>query len=373
MRVLHLTHTDPRTDNRILKEIESLSSNKSYSITCIGLDFDEGSSKSKIEINARFLIVKLVFKLPKFFPRPIRHLLLFLELNIRFFIKSIRFNPDVIHCHDTMVLPIGTIIKILTNSKLIYDAHELESNKNGQTFFLSKATLFIEKCCWPMITHLISVSDSILVWYNENLGVKEQTLILNSPSIINYKINSSKYFHKLYGIADDTLIFVYLGILGDGRGIKNIIDAFHNYRLKSHVVFIGYGPLYETIAKVSAQTNNIHIHPPVPHEEVVSLVKNANYGLCLIENISLSDFYCLPNKLFEYTFAGLPILASDFPDIKGLVQKYQLGRICDGSSNSIATEVKEIENSPDLKITADLSELSWQSQAKKLLDLYNNL
>lgn len=370
MRILHLTHTDPRTDNRILKQLASISSIDAYTISVVGLNLDEGAQRSNKKIKANIKIVNLYFDLPRSFPRVLRHTLLFLEMNFRFFFLALKLKPHVIHCHDTMVLPIGFILKLFRKSILIYDAHELESNKNGQTPFLSKATFLIEKLCWSRIDELISVSESILAWYINHLGPKSNTLILNSPDLeSNVKVESN-YFNKLFHIPKDTLIFIYLGILGNGRGISNILDAFAKHELKSHVVFVGYGDLSAKIKELSLSTANIHYHNPVPHEDVVALVSNADYGFCLVENVSLSDYYCLPNKLFEYTFAGLPILASDFPEMKKVILKYNLGKICDNSVNSIVNIVKELEQNTKLAIDSDLSELSWQKQSERLLSLY---
>ena len=373
MKILHLTHTDTHFDSRILKELGALTETGLYDVTCIGVALDEGASHSNNELNANLITLNLIMNLPEWVPRPIRYFLMLTELTIRMSFLGTKLRPDVVHCHDTIVLPIGVFIKNITRAKLIYDAHELESNKNGQSKILSRATLFIEKRCWRGIDHLISVSDSIIGWYEKKLGSKPNTLILNSPLISRVDQKSKKYFHQLYTIPEENLIFVYLGILGSGRGIDYILDAFSRKNTKSHVVFIGYGELKSKIKDVSKTNTNIHYHKAVAHEEVVSLVKNADVGLCLIENVSLSDFYCLPNKLFEYTFAGLPVLASNFPDIKNIVIKYNLGRVCDINSKSINEAVSEIEVTHLSSINSDLTELGWPNQAEKLRKTYNTL
>jgi glycosyltransferase involved in cell wall biosynthesis len=372
MKILHLTHTDTSYDNRILKELGALTEEKLYQITCIGVASDEGASLSKNELNVNIIRLRLITNLPKWVFKPIRHALMLIELYVRMSILGIKFKPNIVHCHDTMVLPIGVFIKRISKTKLIYDAHELESNKNGQTQILAKATLFIEKICWKKIDHLITVSDSIISWYERNLGTKSHSLILNSPFINNRHIITDKYFHRLYDIPSERLVYVYLGILGSGRGIDYIIEAFSHENIKSHIVFIGYGELSAKIKKISMEKTNIHVHDSVPHEEVVSIVKNADIGLCLIENVSLSDYYCLPNKLFEYAFARLPILASDFPDISAVVEKYNLGKVCAIDSNSIIKAIQEMELNPPKSTTSDLTELGWPEQAKKLNNLYFN-
>ena len=119
----------------------------------------------------------------------------------------------------------------------------------------------------------------------------------------------------------------------------------------------------------------IYVHDAVAHEQVVPIAKSADIGLCLIQNISLSDYFCLPNKLFEYSFSGLPVLASRFPDISALVKKYNLGICCDLDSKSIYRAIKEFEVLGEFpKIDTNLLyELSWGAQEKKLLELYESI
>src|SRR5690606_4359576 len=142
-------------------------------------------------------------------PKPMRYALNMVELTLRFVLYGMGSKPSVVHCHDTFALPAGVLIKMLLRCKLIYDAHELESNKNGQTPTLSRTTLAIEKWAWKRIDLLISVSDSINDWYIKNLGSKSNLLILNSPEIPKGTGDDSivgmerRYFHSLYGIPSD--------------------------------------------------------------------------------------------------------------------------------------------------------------------------
>ena len=76
------------------------------------------------------------------------------------------------------------------------------------------------------------------------------------------------------------------------------------------------------------KNSNIHLHKKVPHNQVVNLIKSADVGICIIENVSLSDYYCLPNKLFEYSFAGLRVIGSDFPEISNYILSNKLGEVC---------------------------------------------
>lgn len=380
--ILHLTHTDVACDNRILKELAALAGTGRYSLHAVGLSLDEGATHTATRLDAEIETIELVADRPRRFPRPIRPLLYALtmiELSIRMLWRGLRLKPRVVHCHDTMVLPAGVLIRWFTGSKLIYDAHELESDKNGQSPLLSKVVLLIERLCWRRVDLLISVSPSIVSWYHMHLGIKDSALILNAPLIVSGTKGdvdptyADRYFHGKYGIPEDRLVFVYLGILGHGRSIDLFLDVFSQPDIKSHVVFVGYGDFASRVASYADRCGNIHLHSPVPHESVVALVKHADVGLCIIENVSLSDYYCLPNKLFECVFAGLPILASRFPDIETLVEQYSLGVCCDISAEAIAREIRLIELHPLKRVAANLSELGWDAQAVRLVDAYSRL
>jgi len=378
MSILHLTHTDFRFDNRILKEIEAIEQNENQEIYGFGVKSSEKAASSRIKVKAELFNFKLLSNRVKSFPRVITYSLFIIELTIIFFWKAIKIKPRVIHCHDTMVLPVGVFLKLLFKSKLIYDAHELESNKNGQNLFLSKFTYFLEKLFWNKIDILISVSDSILKWYNQKLGDKESYLILNSPVINsnsddNFLNVTSDYLRTKFNIPEDVKIFIYVGELRAGRSIEIILELFSRHEVTSHVIFLGFGELDKEIMLISATTSKVHLHEPVSHDLVVPIVKCADIGLCLIENVSLSDYYCLPNKFFEYIFSSLYVVVPDFPELKDVVTRYKLGSVTKTDFNSLLTTILTLQDMLLLKKVYNISELSWQTQARRLKNLYTDL
>ena len=378
-RILHLSHTDINYDSRILKEMNSLSAcENNYSLHGIGVTMNEGNAASTQSRSLKIECINLKSRYLKFLPVFVRHLLSLIELTVKMFIKAIKVKPNIIHGHDTLVLPLGVVLKLITGSKLIYDAHELESNRNGLTPLFSKATLTVEKILWSFVDFLIIVSPSIQAWYQNNIGTKPSEVILNSP-ILNLAGERGGNFHKnylrqKYGVLATEKIFIYVGIFGKGRGIERLIEVFSKLQ-KVHLVFVGYGELMEFITRKADIYSNIHLHDPVPHEAVVDISRSADVGLCMIGDVSLSDYYCLPNKLFEYCFAGIPVLASDFPDIVSVVRKYDLGICCGQDLESIKSAVKLfLENGFDKKVEIQkLTPLSWETQKDKLCEIYKNI
>lgn len=372
MKILHVSHTDIRSDSRILKEMSSLS--EFYTDKkVVGIGFkplkDERvlDNVNNLEIITHTLI-SLGFRIPK-----LRALIIYLEMSLKLLFSSISQKPDILHCHDVTVLPAACLIKIVTGAKLIYDAHELESDKNGLSNFDKKLIYFTEKTLWLFIDHLIVVSPSIGIWYTRKISDKPYTVIFNSPQPHTISDLPSNYLRDKFSIPKDTLIFIYVGILNKGRGIELLLDVFKNTNHNVAVVFLGYGALFEELVAFSNSFNNIFVHEAVQHDKVVAVAKTADVGLCLIENVSLSDYYCLPNKLFEYSFSELPILSSKFPDLECIVNRYNLGVCCDLNKSSIENAINQLTlpNSLPVINSNNLYDLTWDAQADKLKHTYD--
>lgn len=371
-KVLHLTHTDIETDSRILKEMGALDA-VGYEVFGLGIELEEGAAKSTVVFSPNIDTISLRSRQFTFLPRTLRHLLSMCELALKMLPRAIRIRPDVVHCHDTLVLPLGVMIKWLTRAKVVYDAHELESDRNGITKFQGKLILLVEVSFWRFVDALIVVSPSIQAWYLDKVGPKPSAVILNSPLFEKSQVSDDSYLRVKFNIPTDSPIFIYVGILGKGRGLELVAQAFLNSDIKSHVVFLGFGELSSQLEHLAELNEKFHVHIAVPHSQVVPIVKSADFGLCLIENVSLSDYFCLPNKLFEYCFAGVPVLASNFPDIKILVEEHKIGRCCDLQLENVVKTIQEMEASEVDFSFNNLQILTWQSQERKLLDLYKKL
>jgi glycosyltransferase involved in cell wall biosynthesis len=376
-RVLHISNTDIDVDSRILKELKALSLLPGVQVSVLGVSGTNEDGEAVLD-GARYRKRRMVSRVLKVLPRAARYFSELIEFTFKMVAAGLRARPDIVHCHDTFALPAGWVLKWKLGCRLVYDAHELESDKNAQNAILSWATLLIEKVCWKQVDLLISVSDSIIDWYAHNLGPKPYEVVLNSPAIAASSDSRfdaqarGNYFHQKYGIPTDALVFAYLGLLSPGRGIEICLDAFAGGAQDAHVVFIGFGALEKTIDEYSKLHPNIHFHEAVPHDQVVSLVRSADYGLCLIEKVSLSDYYCLPNKLFEYCFARVPVLASGFPEIKRIVERYSLGLCCDPDPGSVRTALSQLSQQKAVRVTSDISALSWEAQAVRLTAAYRD-
>ena len=371
--IAHLTHTPVLNDARILRELSALGIEPDLEVYAYGTRATRPANRP-----SHFKVTEFVVQSSRatMLPRELRYALVTLELNARI-VRRLLANPvDIVHCHDAMILPAGAFAKAALGSTLIYDAHELESNKNGQSTALSKATWFVERAAWPLVDALISVSPSIISWYSQHLGPKDSLCLLNSPEIRNTRASrapsSGVGLRSTLGIQPDEKLYVYVGELMRGRGLQIIAEVFSKGDVAAHVAFVGDGEYTEQLERLSAEHLNIHRCQPVPHDALVDFISGADGGFCLIEDVSLSDHYCLPNKLFEYSFAGLPVIASRLPDISIYVKRYLLGTCIDIDVDQVR-EVVTHGLPKDHGPRERLRPLSWQAQSDTLRALYRDL
>ena len=130
MKNIHITLTEFRNESRVLKEISSLETSRVFdSFTVISLGADDLSKEEVINSKAKIQRVNLISrKLPKssFF-----QMIKFIEFIFKSFLIIKNENPDVVNVHTLSLLPFGWLLKKTLNVKLVYDAHELETEKNG--------------------------------------------------------------------------------------------------------------------------------------------------------------------------------------------------------------------------------------------------
>ncbi len=380
--IYHLSHTDLRIDWRIRKEMSivyKLFGNSNFRIIGVGINDGEIYKKNFVE---GFKIINICIETPsvakvhKVFAY-IWNLSIYYKNVLRLFKSN---SPRIVHIHDAPALPVAYLAKYIWGCSLIYDAHELAVNKNGQGIIFSLISRVIEKTCWSRIDHLVTVSKEIADWYISEYGRKNVTLHHNVPitqsQIININRNDNAFipYRLKFDIPDTNKVFVYSGLFIQGRCIELILEVFKRIP-EAHVVFMGFGNLTNLIDEYSLRFPNIHRHHHVPNEEVSKYISGADFGLCLLENISLSDYLALPNKFFEYLFNNVPVLASNFPAMARVINVCKGGYVCNVDNENITAAVKKLislvgHNGVDI---VAIHEYSWITQEKDLIKMYQEL
>ncbi|MBS0212199.1 MAG: glycosyltransferase [Proteobacteria bacterium] len=346
-----------------------------FDVTVFGLH-EEGSAY--LEIIDGYLINRVSLFTRKFSKHRTVQLFKYVEWLLRVIWLSKRMN--VVHCNDLNTLPVGVLLKVLTlgRMKVVYDAHEFESNQvPNQSRWSIKALQFLESVLIRFADAVITVSDGIAREYARLYAIKKPALVMNCPPY--QEIEKNNKFRERFDIHIDATIFLYQGAVTKGRGIERMLDAFAVLDdPKQVLVVMGYGPLVGLVETHAAKSKNIHYHPAVAPKGLLEYTASADCGLCLIEDSCFSYRYCSPNKLFEYIMAGLPVLVSNIEGLKTWVNVTGAGGVVDDeSTEGLVRSIRNFKNADKQLLRVNVRQASkkycWEEQLCVLKAVYGGL
>lgn len=371
---LHLVRNPVSFDSRVLKETACVAKSGVFDqVEICGFHEPGYQLNESIGLCSIFRVKLTTRALPK---NLIGQIIKYIEWHIRILKRYRHCLIKIIHCHDLAPLFIAVTLKSWYGGKLIYDAHELETETMGMRGLRQRLARWLESRLMSRVDALITVSPAILSWYQEQYPRVPAYLVRNIP-VLSVDACKALPLRSKFAVSDNSLLFMYLGGLGRGRGIEYALAAFAKPEVSHHVVFMGAGPLQDVVKKYEANFTNIHYLPPVLPSEVLAYVRNADAGLCLIEDLCLNYRYCLPNKLFEVILAGLPVLASDLPEQSAIVKNYQAGWLVNMSVDAIADKLASLTVADCHAVQRGLKDrargLSWANESAVLLRVYQEL
>jgi len=267
------------------------------------------------------------------------------------------------------------LLKYRTGAKLVYDTHELETESNGLNGLRKWITKKVERVLIRKADHCVFVGQAIEDWYVREYGLVNTTVLYNCPREI--EVQQSHYFRDTFMIPNGKRIFLYQGLLSEGRGISIVVEAFSALKDRAVLIIMGYGPLEDWIVEQTNKYDNIHFHPAVPPDKLLEYTCATDFGLSVIEGTSMSYEYCMPNKLFEYVMAMKPVLVSPNKEQRDFVERYKVGEVAsDFSIEAIQkAALRLMDKSPDnyeISIKQARHEYNWENQEKKLRDIFVN-
>jgi len=296
--------------------------------------------------------------------------------------KIIELNPDLIHSHDLICLPTASNINKKTNIPYIYDAHELEIHRNPPLPLIEKKFVkYIEVKHTRNASRVITVGRYVANELKKHLYSSKIEVLYNSPIMEK----------SPYSLRDDLKvdknkkILLYVGKVAMGRGIEDIIKILPI--LSPNIIFATVGPfdikqktILEKLAMRYEVTSRFFILPPVPYYQVVDYIKDASLGIISVQPVTLSYQYSMPNKLFELSFANVPIISNELDEINEFVDENKNGITVDiNDFSSLAYNISKMMESTNLyKMSTEQykklsSNYSWNKQLDKLFNIYNDI
>ena len=371
MKVANLVFNSFVNDSRVLKESISLADG-GYEVEVIA-HLDDNLKEYEIEENfkiRRFSYINR--KESKGILSKLGGYLKYLKLSVQHCKKF-----DILHCNDLDTLPIGFITKRFFNKniKVVYDAHEYETERHHQSKFDKKVLKIVEKFLLKSVDRVITVSEPIADEYAKLYNIKKPAVIYNTPKQI--KVEKRDIFREKFNIPKEHIIFLYQGGLQPRRGILEFFELIRGKKGVSYVI-MGFGVLKEEILEISKNESNIYFHDAVAPDTILEYTSSADIGVCIEENLCKSWNLGLPNKMFEYYMVGLPIVVSGLFELKRFVVDNNTGYVIEDifnieEFNPLFREIIKTYKDKSKNIEKVREIYNWQNQEKKLLEVYREL
>lgn len=345
----------------------------------------EHSARTRYRVSHRIKrkLGNQVRKLAYFVPRPLidtRRISKVFERDL------LSLRPDIIHAHDLVTLPTAAAASKVLGSKLIYDAHELEVHRNTRNGAFDKwLRFYLERRHIKQCDAVVTVCDSIADYLAREYSIARPAVVMNAPEthLGNDRSNDLDLRSHLK-LPKSTPLAVYVGRITIGRGIDQMVEAMQ-YLPDFHLALVGpaNAPTVAQALKIATSTHvidRIHTLKPVAADRVASFIRTADVSVVPIQNVCLSYYYCLPNKLLESAMAGLPVVVSNMPELRRFVEISAAGVVMDEADpKDIARAVQEAyKDRCRLRLTHERLPgvekiYGWSKQRDTLRALYGSL
>ena len=306
--------------------------------------------------------------------------LFYAALNVRLFFYLLFKRTDIIVANDLDTLLPAYLIARMKGKELVYDSHEYFTEAEGLTNrpFPKKIWLTVEGFIFPKLKHVITVNETIAgiyrALYHVSVHVVRNVPMLRTEMVrarrTELGLPSDKRIILLQGAYIDpdrggmelaqSMEFVdgaLLLIIGSGRDLENIKRVVEDRKLHDRVTFIS----------------------KLPFAELQRYTAVADVGVSLDKPLHLNYAYSLPNKLFDYIHSGLPVLVSNLPELRRVVDSYKIGMVVSRvEPQEIASSLKQMFESGRLEswrknALMAAQELNWQNEQEVIRKVYGPL
>ena len=362
-KVLLAVTNDLITDYRVHRTATTLQS-MGFDVTLVGSIF-----RDKSELKRPYTIhrLEMFFRTGSLF---------YYEFNIRLFLFALKGGYNVFVANGLGALPGIGISAFVKRKPFVYDSYDLSTESaemNGRPF-IRWFWQITERSLIRKARRVYTISESIAEFLGSKYKISVD-IIRNAP-----EFHSIKNYPPEYRLVHEGLkVLIYQGAVNRGRGLELIINAM-KYLPDAMFFIVGEGEEEKELEKLVLKKslyNRVIFYGRVPFEELKFLTMQADLGLSAEEDICLNYRYSLPNKLFDYIHAGIPVLVSGMPEMLKLVDGRQIGQIIsDRSPEKLAEQIREMLSNDELvkmwreNAVATAKEFNWCKEKKKVIEIY---
>jgi len=298
--------------------------------------------------------------------------LFYAEYNFRLFLFLLFSKFDVLLANDLDTLTANFLVSKIKSKPLVYDSHEYftevpELINRPKT---QRIWEWLERRMVPQVKHAYTVCNSIANIYKEKYGT-DFKVVRNIPKAREIRPTDNQVTDK---------IILYQGAVNIGRGLKQAILAM-KWIENAKLIIAGDGDIkqqLEALTKKEKLQEKVEFTGRLPIDELAKLTSQAHIGLSIEEDLGLNYRFALPNKLFDYIQAQVPVLITSLPEMTAIVEQYNIGDITPSLDPKILAEkiqdglfnAQKRTNWKENLIVAS-RELTWEKEEKVLTDLYS--
>ncbi|MCF8464340.1 MAG: glycosyltransferase [Flavobacteriales bacterium] len=364
MSVINDLSTDQRVHKHCLMLVQ-----KGYDVLLIGRE-----TSSSIPLENRIYSVYRM-KLP-FEKGP----LFYATYNLGLFYHLLLRKADLLFSNDLDTLLPNFLVSKLRGKKLIYDSHEFftevpELTSRPKVQHVWKA---IENLLLPKVKYALTVNRSIADLYKEKNGIEMQVL-RNIPRLVALANQPTK---EELGLPRDKKLIILQGSgINMHRGAEESVEAMR-YIDDAVLLILGSGdviPDLKNIVKQHSLAHRVIFKGRMPYEQMMAHTHLSDLGLSLDKCTNMNYRFSLPNKLFDYIHAGIPVLGSDLVEVKRIIEDYRVGEIAHSfEPEKLAAQMREMLSSPKVaewKRNAQQArvELNWEKETEVLSQMIDDI
>lgn len=298
--------------------------------------------------------------------------LFYLEYNMRLFFLLLFSKADVYSAVDLDTLLAASMASLVRSKKLVFDAHEYftEVPELHNRNVVKACWSFVANWCIPITHSRYTVSQSLVNVFEEKYH-KPFGLIRNVPDAVNVVEHTAQ--------ADSPIIF-YQGDLNEGRGLEQAIRCMKSINARLHIA--GDGPLRKQLMQLAEHeqvTHKVVFMGYLSKTELARQTASATVGLNMLEQYSLSYYYSLSNKFFNYIHAGIPQVCIDFPEYALINSQYEVALLCKLDEEQLCAAIQHLLDDSDLYKRLQQNcqkaalQFNWENEKQTLLAIYEQL
>ncbi len=293
----------------------------------------------------------------------------------------------ICQAHDSFALHAADRLMKRGGVKMIYDAVEAPDQRSGTALsgtpdWMKKLESEYDERIIQSATQTICVGPSLAKWTAERYSVDLPIVVRNCSLVESTGTEST--LREDIGLPEGCMLGIVVGSVYVGQGLEVIGQAIQHMDPHIHIVSIGpesqQGYKKELVSKLEALgvSDRLHLLPAQPQNTVISYASAADFGVIALQPDRLNHRLALPNKIFEYIRAGLPVASGNIPDICSIIDKYGIGAIFDETSpGDIAEKINAITRPGEIeklsaKVSEAVKELNWTVERKTYMNAVNN-